>query len=1060
MRLQVNSRIAVTLIAICTMFSARGAAQRSIIPSGFSDELVTRFEFFPTALAIAPDGRIFVLSKTGDVWVLQNGNILGRPLLSLHVADDGERGLLGIALHPEFNENGIFYLYYSPGEGSRGFSGTFVNRISMFRVSDDDPSIADPDSEVILLDIPSRFGTHIAGCLRVGPDRKLYISVGDGAIPERAQALDVLNGKILRLNLDGSIPDDNPFAGKPGVRPEIWAYGLRNPFRFAIDEQTGDVWIGDVGQDTWEELNVGIPGANYGWPMVEGPEPAGVTGITYPIFAYRHRDFYGNIFYEGGSITAGTVYRGLTFPPEFRANVFFSDWINGTVWRVIPPSEKNSEAQVVEFAHRAHGILDVAVNRDGVLFYVAGLPPPNPAETLSLRKIVFDPDQKPAPTAQASADRISGLLPLLTTFSSEGTADPEGKSLTYSWTFGDGTTSYAANPQHTYTSAGLYSVLLTVRTEDGREARSLPIQIHAGNQPPVVSILAPSAAITYRAGDTLDFVGAASDPQDGSLPATALTWRILFHHNDHAHPFLGPSAGISSGKFTIPTRGETSANTWFNIALTATDSGKLANTQSMNIFPRTSTTSLVTFPPGMLITLDGSRHETPFSFKGVVGVERDLDAPQRQIFDSEAYLFEAWSSGANRSHVLSTPETDVTLTARYRRASSNLRVKGVGPSTTLFGTIPEYEITIENRAGDDAEDVAVSVAGTAAAEVLSVVSTKGKCARAICVVDLPVGDAMKLTATLKPKVEGPLNVSVGVSMLEQDPDLSDNILSIVTEVRPAADLGTTITAVSSEIPAAGHQSSYEIIVVNNGPSAASDVRARLSIVGPVQLTQLQSAKASWCSLEDRECHLNSLDVGSVATIDVGLTPTGAGELSLKAELLGKQEDPEPADNLTTTTALAADLALNLSPARFDIGRGQSVVLKLELRATGADFNRPVSIACEAFPSDLECIGDRFEVIPGKSQVVPIVVRWKHLVTPNSGPMQMAHAVPGMLVLVMIFSGVRRRGRGLVRSIWSLSLLALILGCASLPREAVSGSVIISATSAGLNRSVTANVSLK
>ncbi|HKB35342.1 MAG TPA: PQQ-dependent sugar dehydrogenase, partial [Gemmataceae bacterium] len=220
----------------------------------------------PTAMEFAPDGRLFVAEKGGTVRVItSNGTLLPTPFLTVAVNTFSERGLDGITFDPNFASNHFVYIYYTTN------ASTPVNRVSRFTVSTTDPNVAQAGSEKVLLDnIPSTNGNHNGGALHFGIDGKLYIGVGESGVPSNAQMLNTLAGKILRINADGSIPSNNPFVNTPGARGEIWALGFRNPFTFAVQPGTGRIFVNDVGEGSWEEIDDLVKGGNYGWNTTEG----------------------------------------------------------------------------------------------------------------------------------------------------------------------------------------------------------------------------------------------------------------------------------------------------------------------------------------------------------------------------------------------------------------------------------------------------------------------------------------------------------------------------------------------------------------------------------------------------------------------------------------------------------------------------------------------------------------------------------------------------------------------------------------------------------------------
>lgn len=291
--------------------------------------------------------EMFVVEQGGVIWIVKEGQRLAQPFLDIRDrvrTDADERGLLGIALHPDFSNNGYFYLNYT-GKNAE----TVIARFSAL----DGSSAADSGSERILLRVDQPFKNHNGGGLAFGPDGYLYIALGDGGSAGdplgSGQSLTTFLGKILRIDVnvpDGyAIPPDNPFRATDGSLSEIWAYGLRNPWRFSFDSFTGDLYIADVGQDAWEEINF-LPansagGANFGWNYREGSHayagqiPSGLTLID-PIWEYDHL--------AGESVTGGVVYRGKILP-EWRGIYVFGDFISGTVWGLLQNGEGKWHAQ-------------------------------------------------------------------------------------------------------------------------------------------------------------------------------------------------------------------------------------------------------------------------------------------------------------------------------------------------------------------------------------------------------------------------------------------------------------------------------------------------------------------------------------------------------------------------------------------------------------------------------------------------------------------------------------------------------------------------------------------
>ncbi|HEX3725488.1 MAG TPA: PQQ-dependent sugar dehydrogenase, partial [Pirellulales bacterium] len=289
-------------------------------------------------------GRLFVPSQLGTVYSIPPDREVEEPQTFLDINSrvvyedkENEKGLLGLAFHPNYRENGEFFVYYTP-TGARKRHTIVVSR---FRVSKDNPNAADPDSEERLLEVEHPFWNHKGGTLAFGPDGYLYIAIGDGGLANdpfgNGQNLKTMLGKILRIDVDHRaagkkylVPSDNPFASQPAQGlGEIWAYGLRNPWRIAFDRKTGTLWCSDVGQDLWEEIDLVVEGGNYGWNLREGVHKFGSKGgeasadFVEPIWEYHHE--------VGKSITGGLVYRGQKLP-QLIGCYLFADYVTGKVW--------------------------------------------------------------------------------------------------------------------------------------------------------------------------------------------------------------------------------------------------------------------------------------------------------------------------------------------------------------------------------------------------------------------------------------------------------------------------------------------------------------------------------------------------------------------------------------------------------------------------------------------------------------------------------------------------------------------------------------------------------
>ncbi|MEX2182199.1 MAG: PQQ-dependent sugar dehydrogenase [Gemmatimonadaceae bacterium] len=331
------------------------------LPEGFTrTTFVSGMGSTPTAMAFAPDGRLFVTEQFGALRVVKAGVLLAEPFLTLPVDGSGERGLLGIAFDPDFEITGWVYVYHTSTVGGAH------NRISRF-TADGDVAVA--GSEVVLVALPELpdGGRHNGGAMRFGVDGKLYVAVGDAAIASNAPLLTTPFGKMLRFNRNGTIPPDNPFYGETsGVNRAIWARGLRNPFTFDIHPATGRMHINDVGQNTWEEINVGRPGADFGWPATEGPTD--ISAYDAPLLAYKHSG--SPTLFDGLAVVGGTFYAPAVdlFGPEYRDDYFFADYVHGWIYRL------DAQAGWTPYAFALLGdpITGLGVGPDGALYVLVG----------------------------------------------------------------------------------------------------------------------------------------------------------------------------------------------------------------------------------------------------------------------------------------------------------------------------------------------------------------------------------------------------------------------------------------------------------------------------------------------------------------------------------------------------------------------------------------------------------------------------------------------------------------------------------------------------------------
>jgi PKD repeat protein len=494
-----------------------------------------------------------------------------------------------------------------------------------------------------------------------------------------------LDGAILRVDPDtGEGLPANPFAGSddPDAR-RIVGYGLRNPFRFAIRPGTNEVWVGDVGWNTTEEINrLADPtdgtADNFGWPCYEGLirqggyDSANLTmceslygsGSTVsPFFAYEHS---AKVFSEetcptGTSSVSGMTFAppGSTLPAEFDGALFFADYARRCIWVM----ERNggslpSPSRIRVFRAGASMPVDIQFGPGNDLFYVDVW-----GGTI---KRIHHTEGNQAPKAVASASATSGATPLAVTFNGSGSSDPDsGDSLSYAWDLdGDGAFDDASTAQaaFAYPFAGTYNVGLRVTDSHGATATDF-VGITAGDTPPTATIVDPTDGLTWKVGDPIDFSGSGTDTQDGDLPPSALSWAVVLHHcpsGCHEHA-IQTYNGVDHASFQAPDHEHPS---YLELRLTVRDSGGLTDTRSIRLDPRTVDLSLASSPSGLDLGFNGERLPAPFTRSVIQGSANTVGAPSPQTLSGTVFEFGSWSDGGSATHSI-TAGQDGSYTATY-----------------------------------------------------------------------------------------------------------------------------------------------------------------------------------------------------------------------------------------------------------------------------------------------------------------------------------------------------------------------------------------------------------
>ncbi len=626
------------LLSLGWLFALSGAT----LPNGFTEQAINGISV-PTAMAFAPDGRVFICQQGGQLRVIKDGVLLSTPFLTVQTDTSIERGLVGVVVP----DSQYVYVYYTaPGNPAH-------NRLSRFTQAGD---VAAQGSEVILMEFEDLYASiHNGGAMQFGPDGKLYVAVGENGNSANSQTLSTRLGKMLRLNADGSIPTDNPFynaAGVSGNNRAIWALGLRNPFNFAFQPGTGRMYINDVGKDSYEEINEGAAGANYGWPDTEGPTSN--PNYKSPIFSYAHAAD-GT---QGGCAIVGAAFYNPTtgnFPSVWNGKYFFADYCRGWI-RALDPATK----QAVDFATGIASPVALAVSPTGSLYYASW-----------------------SGNAVYKVDYTAGQAPAITQHP-QNTSVPEGETATftvnasgqqpfqYQWQKNQQDIPNATNQTLNVASvsSGDNGAQFRVKVTNSfgsavSNAATLTVTPNNNNQTPKATITAPAAGTLYSGGQVISYAGTGTDQEDGNLPAANYCWIVNFHHETHYHPFLPQTCGVTSGMVTIPTLGETSANVWYRFTLTVRDSGGRTSSTFADVLPRKVNLTLQSNPPGLQLTLDGQPMTAPVQVASVVGIVRSIGAPGQLPVAGTRQGFASWSDNGAATHDVPTPAADTTYTATY-----------------------------------------------------------------------------------------------------------------------------------------------------------------------------------------------------------------------------------------------------------------------------------------------------------------------------------------------------------------------------------------------------------
>jgi glucose/arabinose dehydrogenase len=739
---------------ISLLFLHENPVSAADTPPDFTDTRVTSVDS-PTALAFTPDGRLLVTSEPGRLWVYKDGALLANPAVDISgkVCTNGARGLLGVAVDPNFATNHYIYLFYTfkkHGVCPQNTANVPVNRVERYVLSDS--NTATPD-KILLDNIPNMHHNN-AGDLRFGKDGYLYVTVGDGACDyagdsgcggenDASRDPHILLGKVLRITRDGGIPTTNPYTGTDSARcnltgrtdigkkcQETFASGLRNPFRFAFDPNASGTrfFVNDVGEARWEEVSEGRSGADYGHNLCEGNHDnpnrpgsvnCGAAPYTPPIHDYSH---------DSGcsSITAAAFVPNGVWPAAYDNSYLFGDYTCGKIFKLTPGGAGGFTRTdfVTGLGENSAVAMTFGPHEGGqALYYTTygGNGPGSGGSGGEVRRIAYTGNANRPPTATVTANPTSGPSPLAVNFDGSRSNDPDtGDTLSsYLWDFGDGSptqTTTTPTTSHTYSTNGTYTASLRVEDNHGTLSDPATVRIDAGNEAPTPVIESPSADMLFRVDEEITLSGSATDPEDGQLEVESLEWQVLQHHNapnPHTHPYLLETGNNLTITAPMPEGLiSTGAGNYLEVRLTATDSNGLSKTVTREVQPNRVNVSFASIPSGLSVLINGESFTTPRTLLSWEGYNLNVNAPSPQTLPGTTYAFSAWSDGQgqqySQQYTIVTGTAPSTYTATFAATSTACTTTGTSAGETLTGTSAADVIcgmggndTIGGRGGND-----------------------------------------------------------------------------------------------------------------------------------------------------------------------------------------------------------------------------------------------------------------------------------------------------------------------------------------------------------------------
>ena len=992
---------------------------------GFSEVAVLTGLTNPTVVRFLPDGRVLVAEKSGLIKLFPNlttNTFTVVADLRLEVHNFWDRGLLGLAVDPNFSTNNYIYVLYSydapiggtpprwgqpspvqtsdpcpaptdnpPGPGATTDGCVISGRLSRLTAVG---STWTASEQPLLNDWCQQFPSHSIGSLDFGADGYLYVSGGDGASfnnadwgqfggtvgsppytpanpcgdppfpigtaqtkptgeggalrsqsPRRTAGQPrVLNGSILRLDpATGAAAPGNPMIGSGDLNEQrIIGYGLRNPFRMIVRPGTNEVWIADVGWNTWEELNK-IPdlasARNFGWPCFEG-NFAQYTGLNIcptaaqtvlPVLTYNHSASVvaGDGCATGSSSVAGMAFyqNGSNYPPNFTNAFFFSDYSRKCMWVMFPDGSGNpNPASTAAFAANANGPVNLQIGPDGNLYYVD-------FDGGNIMRVKY------GLAAVATANPTSGNAPLSVNFDGSGSVPAQaGDTLTYAWDLdGDGQYDDAASqsPVFVYNTPGTFTARLKVTDQRGASAISAPITINAGNSAPTAFIDTPLPTLTWKVNDIISFSGHATDPQDGTLPASALHWQIIIHHcpsNCHTHLYQ-TFDGVASGTFPAPDHEYPS---YLEVQLNAIDSQALTGTASVNILPQTASLNFQTSPTGLQLTVGTSPPQTtPFTQTVIVGSINSVQATSPQGSFPNIWEFSSWSDAGAQNHNVTAPAGVSSYTATYATHADLSIGASASPEPVGAGTTLTYTLNVANAGPSQAGSLSVTDTLPAGAAFVSAGGAGWTCTgtgTVSCTMPtLGLGTAAAITLVVTaPADAGAIVNTAAVSSSTNDPIAANNTVATTSNVFARADLSIGQSGAPAAI-CTDQPISYTLTVSNAGPSTATTVSVTDAL--PTGASLVSASGSGWTcgGTSTVTCTRPALPVGAAPPITIMIgAPGTAGTAVNGASVSSATNDPSSANNASSATT-----TVNAIPAPPAASNGGPVCVGGTLQLTAS-----------------------------------------------------------------------------------------------------------------------------